>query len=298
MKTYLVALALGVLAVPALAAPTVDGVKDAAYGPALSVQTVQTQFGDNFSELNAGYGLIDSGKLYLMITGNLEANFNRLDIFIDSAAGGQSVFDSSGNDNAGRMDGLVFDAGFTANYHVIARRGTEAANPKFDLDFAHLTAQSASGYFDILAGGGTSGSGTTGTGVNATGIEVGMDNSNVAGITGGTGAADGTAAQAVLTGLELAIALSDLNYAGGPIRVMVGLNGSGHDFWSNQFLGGLTPPQGNLGGDGAGNFTGEGAIDFTLLSGDQFFVVNEVPEPASLGVLGLGMVALLRRRRN
>ena len=63
----------------------------------------------------------------------------------------------------------------------------------------------------------------------------------------------------------------DLGYVGGDIRIMAGINGSNHDFWSNQFLAGVPPPQGNLGGDGAGTFTGEGAIDITLFAGDQFF---------------------------
>lgn len=175
MRLFLGMLLVGLTALPLCAAPTVDGTKDAAYGSALAVQTVDTGFGDanpnNGSELDAGYGLIDGGNLYLMLTGNLEANFNKLEIFIDSKAGGQNVFDSSGNDGAGAMDGLVFDAGFTADYHLIARRGNDSGNDKFDLDFANLTAQSASGYSDIL--GGLTGSGSTGTGVNASSIAVG-----------------------------------------------------------------------------------------------------------------------------
>ena len=295
------------LAVPASAQIVVDGTLDAAYGPALAVQTVETQFGDNFSEWNAGYGKIDGGRLYLMLTGNLEANFNKLSIFIDSKAGGQSVFQSAGNDNAFRMDGLVFDAGFTANYHIIARRGSDGGGPKFDLDFADLGALTASGYFDFLTGGGDSGTGSTGTGVNASPIHVGYDNSNVAGIAGGTGAADQTAALAVTTGLELSIALSDLGYAGGVIKVMVGQNGGGHDYWSNQFLGGLPTGlmngpgagtgTGNLGGDGNGNFTGTAAIDFSAIAGDQFFVV--VPEPAGgalFALAAMGLAAAARRR--
>src|SRR5262245_11909478 len=154
MRRLLGALIVGLAALPLQAAPTVDGVRDALYGSALAVQTVDTGLGDanpnGGSELDAGYGRIDSGKLYLMLTGNLEANFNKLEIFIDSKAGGQSVFDSSGNDGAGNMDGLVFDAGFTADYHLIARRGNDSGNDKFDLDFANLVAQSASGYLDIL----------------------------------------------------------------------------------------------------------------------------------------------------
>lgn len=291
------ALALALLAWPhdGFSAITIDGTRDGDYGSALAVQTVQTGFGDNFSEWNAAYGKVEGGQLYLMLTGNLEANFNKLEIFIDSKAGGQSIFDSSGNDNANRMDGLVFDTGFTADYHLIVRRGNNAGNDTFDLDFADLGAQTASGYFDFLSGGGNAGTGNTGTGVNGSPIGVGYDNSNVAGIIGGSGAADQNAALAVLTGLELAIALSDLG-ATGDIRVMVGQNGGGHDYWANQFLGGLPAPQGNLGGDENGGFTGEGAINMNNFGGNQFFTVV-VPEPSTFALAGLGLASMLAFRR-
>ncbi len=289
-KGFVLAAAL-TLASPVLAAPTVDGTRDGEYGSALAIQTVQTQFGDNESEWNAAYGVINSGKLYLTLTGNLQNNFNKLEIFIDSKAGGQGVFDSSGNDNANLMDGLVFDTGFTADYHVIARRGSG----KFDIDFANLGAQTATGYFDVF-GGSDAGSGTTGTGVNGNAISLAYDGSNTAGVTGGTGAADQTAAAAVTTGLELSIDLVDLGYTGGPINVMVGQNNGDHNYWSNQFLGGLAAPQGNLGGDEAGGFTGEGAINMNNFAGDQFFIVA-VPEPTTFGLLAIGGLALLRRCR-
>lgn len=284
-------LLLPILAPAAAAIPTVDGTRDGAYGSALAVQTVETQFGDNFSELDAGYASIDGGKLYLMLTGNLEANFNKLEIFIDSKPGGQSSFTSSGNDGANAMNGLAFDATFTADYHLIARRGNDGGNDTFNFDFADLGAVSFSSYSDIL--GGLTGSSTTGTGVNALGIEVGYDNSNVAGVGGGTGAANQAAAAAVATGLELGIALSDLDFLGGAIRIMVGVNNSSHNYWSNQFLAGLPAPQGNLGGDESGGFTGEGAIDMTHFAGDQFFTV--VPEPSTLVFAGIGLAGLAAR---
>jgi hypothetical protein len=307
MKRLFGLLLVGLMAAPVSAQILVDGTRDAAYGgpalvligpgglPTTAVQTVQTQFGDNENEWNAGYGVISGGTLNLMLTGNLQTNFNKLDIFIDSKVGGQSIFDSAGNDNSQVMDGLVFDAGFTADYHLIARRGSG----KFDLDFADLGAQSANFYENVF-GGSDSGSGNTGTGVNLVPIGVGYNGSNTAGVSGGTAAADQMAAAAVTTGLELSIDLADLDYVGGPIHVMVGQNGDGHHFWSNQFLGGLAPPQGNLGGDGAGNFTGEGAIDFNLFAGNQYFTLVPIPEPATLALAGLGsfgIVASMRRRK-
>ena len=273
------------------AAISVDGFKDADYGAALAVQTVETGFGDNFSEWDAAYGKIEGGRLFLMLAGNLEANFNKLEIFIDSKAGGQGAFTSAGNDGASAMNGLVFDAGFTADYHLILRRGNDGGNDRFDLDFANLGTASASGYFDLL--GGLTGSGTTGTGVNAHPINLAYNNSNVAGILGGSGAANQAAALAVTTGLELSIDLLDIG-ATGDIRVMVGQNNQGHNYWSNQFLSGLPAPQGNLGGDELGGFTGEGAIDMTHFAGDQFFAV---PEPSALTLLTLGSLVVFARAR-
>jgi hypothetical protein len=308
MKRMFGLILVGLMAAPVSAQIAVDGTLDAGYGgpalvligtdgitPSTAVQTVQTGFGDNENEWNAGYGVISGGRLNLMLTGNLQTNFNKLDIFIDSKAGGQAVFDSSGNDNSQVMDGLVFDAGFTADYHLIARRGSS----KLDFDFANLGAQSATFYENVF-GGADFGSGNTGTGVNAAPIGIGYNGSNTAGVTGGNGAADQAAAAAVTTGLELSIDLADLGYVGGPIHVMVGQNGDGHNYWSNQFLGGLPAPQGNLGGDGAGTFTGEGAIDFNLYAGNQYFTINAIPEPSTLalaGLAGLGMVVNSLRRK-
>ena len=39
-------------AMPALALPIIDGVRDVEYGAGRAVETVETQFGDNFNELN------------------------------------------------------------------------------------------------------------------------------------------------------------------------------------------------------------------------------------------------------
>ncbi|MEX0886723.1 MAG: PEP-CTERM sorting domain-containing protein [Phycisphaeraceae bacterium] len=280
------------------AAPTVDGLLDPAYGPALAVQTTQTGFGDNLSELNAAYAIVENGTLYLMLTGNLQNNGNRLEIFIDAVAGGQNVLqnnvDFSGNNPtndgwAGKFAGFTFDAGFEADRLLIARR----ENNELLLDYA-VIAGDASSYQNVF-GGSDVGSGATGTGANASPIQIAYNDSNVAGVTGGTGAANQAAALAVTTGLELAIALADLGDPADGILISAFINGSNHDFLSNQLLGPIEP-QGNLGGDGNAGFTGTlAAIDLNDFAGNQYFTVI-VPEPATFTLLGLGGLLMVRRR--
>ena len=110
-----------------------DGKKDALYPDAVAVRTIETGFGDNQSEWNAAYAYVRDGFLHLLLTGNLEANFNKLEIFVDSLAGGQTTFAGvAGNDGSEAMNGMIFDAGFEPDYHLIARRGSG----KFDLNIA------------------------------------------------------------------------------------------------------------------------------------------------------------------
>jgi len=253
------------LAAPTFAQPIVDGtIAGDGYGAATAVQAVEAGF--TGSELDAAYCTSVGNRLYLVLTGNL-ADIGKLEIFIDSKPGGENVLSGlPGNDGAGVMAGLTFDAGFAPDFHLIARHG--ASN--FDLDFAELGTANFSSYTDVFSGS-AQGSGTTGTGLNAQAIEVGFDDSNVAGVADGTGAANQAAALAVQTGLELSIDLADLGYAGGDILVCAFVNNVFHNFASNQFLGTLTPPQINPGGDGAGTFTGTVNFDLGSFAGDQYF---------------------------
>jgi hypothetical protein len=276
------------------------------YGAPFAVQTTQTGFGDNFSEMNALYARIDSGRLFVTVTGNIEANFNKMEFFLDSRGGGQNVFPAlPGNDGSGVMaPGLRFPLGYSADYHLIIRRGTDNNVGKFDVDFADLNAGTSSSYSNLFAGNLT-GVGSTGTGVNASPMQFGYDNSNVAGVIGGSGAADQTAAAAVQTGVEFSIALSDLGVFGAglvtPVQEICMIafqNNQGHNYASNQFLPGLVTPQGNWGGDGTGAFTGVLNLDMqsALFEGYRPACIT-IPAPASLSLLGLGGLIAARRRR-
>ena len=141
------------------------------------------------------------------------------------------------------------------------------------------------------------------TGINASPIEIGFNNNNDAGILGcetandsppDCPAADQDAAKAVETGLELSIDLADNGNPDGKVRVMLLQNNSGHDFLSNQSLGGMPAGTGNL-GSGFYNIP-VNEVDFSddmILGGDQFFTV---PEPASLALVFLSMIGLLALR--
>ncbi|MFI4861125.1 MAG: PEP-CTERM sorting domain-containing protein [Phycisphaerales bacterium JB063] len=151
------------------AAPTlaqgIDGTlagDESFYGSALSIQNTDTQFGNatngditvsnGGSEINQVFGTISGGMLHVLITGNLENNFNKLDVFIDTGAGGVNSivgsalpglvdpFSAGGfappngqnTDGIGalqQMDGLTFDTGFNANHYLTFSNGTEDTGP-------------------------------------------------------------------------------------------------------------------------------------------------------------------------
>lgn len=294
--------AVAAFAAGASAAPTIDGTLDAFYGAPKAVQANGTQFGNNTvasvnsnngSELDAGYGVVDGGFLYLFFAGNLETNFNKLDIFIDSQAGGQNKLrgdnpdvdfnglNRMGDDGSG--NGLRFDAGFESDYFLTTTGGFTGGGNQFFGNFAE-TLTSGGG-----VGGFIGGSGEGNTVLNGTnGIIIGYNLSNVLGVNNFGNPNDSDPAT-VGTGIEVAIPLSLLGALGSEIKVAAFVNGGGHDFASNQFLGSLPAGTANLGEPRA--------IDLSQINGDQFFTVA-VPEPTTLGLAAAAMAGLgLRRRR-
>ena len=290
------------------ATPTVNGLRDATYGDARAVQTVQTGFGDSAppvdnvgSELNAAYAVIRSGRLYLMFTGNLQRNFNLLEVFIDSRPGGENIlsnvpdYDGGYNAPAGPyrsfvLGGMRFDAGFFADYHLFARWGNIAG---VDTPFEVTLVQRAGGGAMQIPGSraGTVVSVATSavgfipagnTAPNASGtaltqnLFMAINNTNGLGVTEGTNAANAAAALAVTSGMEFSISLADLGgvSAFDNIRVVAMLNGIHHDYLSNQVLPGVPAPHVNIGGDGAGGFTGTlSGVNFGAIGGTQYFTV-------------------------
>jgi autotransporter-associated beta strand protein len=261
------------------------------YGPnipgtgALTTQTVQTQFGDsnfgatsngtpdaNGSELDAAYGTITGGYLYLFFAGNIENNGNPLNIFIDDGrANGQNTLNAPNGAGAMQhMNGSVFSPGFNATH---AFELNDAGGTVFLDQFNLLPGGTGSfvGSVTLSSGVGSS------QNIQSTGIKMGVNNSNTAGVTGGTAAADQTAAQAVGTGVELGIPLTLLGNPTGSVEVMADINGSGNpsdNYLSNQFLPGLPAGTSNVGGGGP--YSGSSSGQFNLSSLSNFwFTVNQ-----------------------
>lgn len=327
---FTLSLLIAAMVVPmsAHASVVVDGTRDASYGAPLAVQTVQTQFGDSAGgapnaatgggELDAGYAKIWNDRLYVMLTGNQESNFNKMDIFIDSKAGGENTltdvpeydFNPGGGWISQNLNGLTFDTGFEADYHVFGRWG----GGDYELD---IVDRAGGGSAAVGGDGGAVAPGSTGViapgaGGNNTAsfisqnVEFGFNNSNSAGVMGGTAAADPVAAAAVTTGIEFSVALSDIGSPGlgDTILISAMYNNGDHNFLSNQVLGGLPAGTGNLGGDGGGGFTGNlSGVNFNQFAGLQYFgivVTEEIPEPGTMVLCFMGMVAAgaarMRRR--
>lgn len=286
----LLALLLPTVAGAVIPGVVIDGVNNAEGYLLSGQQNTPTGFGDsnlglttwaNGSELDAAWVTSDSSNLYLMLTGNLETNYNKLVIFIDSIPGGQNRLlgnnadvdfnglNRMGDDGSG--NGLTFDAGFEADFFLTITNG----------DAGGGTYQKCASFATLptLGGGvGTSLGCAVGDGnniVGPNGIEIGSNNSNTGGVSG-SAVNDPTV---VTTGFEIKLPFSVI---GGSLRVPLAqskitaaINGSSYDFLSNQFLGGLGGGS-NLGEPRTTNLGG--------IAGDQFFLA---PSPLAVSLSGV-----------
>lgn len=276
-------------------------VNNAFYGAPLAVQTVNTGFGNSpgggdatvGSELDAAYGQISGGNLYLFLAGNFENNGNHLNVFVDGGAVGESVLTTSGG-SLGSMNGSVFSPGFQATW---AYDMNDFSGTLYNENY-HLVggSQTSGGYVGSLVGSG-------GIYAGGYGGDASLYLNNTHGSTmGGAGAAlsGATSGANTTTGLEMVVPLSAIGYTGGSIEVLADINGGSDGYLSNQFLSGLAVGTGNVGGGGP--YTGGSASQFNLIStpGEFFTVAVPAPEPSTLALAGLSGAAMLfgfRRRK-
>lgn len=294
-RRTLLLLALLAAAPAARADIAVDGVVDAAYGPAKSLQTTQTQanLGDSRlgrlgpadgSELDGAHAVIAGGVLYVTLTGNLlcEGNpvdygllFGTLELFVDCVPGGQNTLRGDNWNPRGYgsapLAGLTFDPGFEPDVWLSCA-GTLAdfydPNSAYSLNAWSATLPAGTGGTGFHLGSAAAGGpGTLAGGTNPDGIRVTIDDRNVAGVTEGCDASSGAGAT---TGVEWAIPLAAL---GNPacVRLCAMVTNSFHATVTNQVLGPL-PPGTCAPGAPAG-------VDLGAIAGDQSFAVCD-PTPA------------------
>jgi len=279
-------LATGLVSVQA---QNLNGTLSGFYGSPLAIQTVNTGFGDSTigdgsstggSELDAAYGQISGGNLYLFIAGNVEQNYNHINLFISDGRAGQSTL--SGYNG---MAGSTFSPGFSATYALDINGGT-GANGTLYIDQYNLVGTPSSSYL-----GGVSLSGGIGSAVYG-GITFALNNTHVSTMgTAGAALSGATSGANTTTGLELAIPLSLLGNPSGSVEVLADVNGGSNGYLSNQFLSGLPVGSGNIGNGGVFNFSS---------TPGEYFTVTPTPEPTTLALAGLGGLATLvaaRRRK-
>jgi len=275
------------------------GTTSVSYSSALSVQTINSGFGAstgagnsdgddyNGSELDAAYGVVSGGNLYLFLSGDIQGAYsnngnsqNSIQVFIGGGGStvGQTTLSTSVSPLS-NMNGSTFASGMNATLGLTFNdyQGTVYA------DVANLQA-GGGGYLgsDSLTGG--IGSSTeTGSGYS---IGVALNNTLVSTMgTGGTALSGASSGANTTTGLELAIPLADLGTISGNIDVVADINNGNLNYLSNQTLPGQAVGTGNLGG--------------STLSDANYFVVA-VPEPSTwsfMAVSGLGGLFMFRRRK-
>ena len=316
MKTTFIAASASLCSAIALAGAGeiyfVDGAAETGYGSAIVVQGIGTSFGNHLgsspgicdgSELDVAYGFISgdaaTGSLNLVLAGNLQTNFNKINVFVDARAGaGQNALRSNNPDvdfnrlntamgasADGLTPGLTFDAGFDADAIMMFTAGGGAPNTMYVSYSQLLTDGGGSGgyvgqgNYDALVGAHVMSPKPIGPAGSGWEMSAALNNSNIAGVSGGDGGKSSGAG--VTTGIEVKISLAAVNWDGtSPIKVCAFVTNDGHNYASNQVLGGLPVGSGNLGA------TFGGRPNFAVIDGDQFFSVPTVAAPASASVDG------------
>ncbi len=277
----------------------IDGIADPAYGSAISTQQLGTTGGVNTntdptisqgissgSELDAAYGMISNGVLYLVLSGNLYSQASDegggtaphapggddyLSIFFMSDAGGtdhtlgtnysatyNSRLDNMGvaaNGNDPNALGLTFDSAFTPNYWIGVNVGEDENQDPTNfvfVDYQVVCSNCPSAFLGQVISTNSPPNVLTNVYFGNT-IVVALNNSNTNGVDGtpcltnAMGAAQSVAAAAVRSGVELAIPLGAIGNPTGQVRVCSFITDKYFENIWNQSLGPLS--------DGAGYCT-------------------------------------------
>jgi len=277
----------------------------------LAAQAIGTTFGNsstgsndvaNGSELDSAYGRIENDVLYLVLGGNLDSDFTKLEIFFDTGApGGENTltnlnpnvdpFDGSsaleimgagGPGGTNGTPGLTFDTGFAANYWI----GVNCGGSPFTVyaNYAQLYpgGGGSNGYYLGMTVGLTNGTLFAGA-ANPFGIQVAINNINGGGVDTSP-CYEESGQELVRTGVELGIPLTALGNPTGAVKVCAFINGQNHNLVSDQTLGPIW--------DGSDYFfctndLGVASLaNFANAPGNQYFVVG--PEMRIAGVARSG----------
>jgi hypothetical protein len=200
-------------------------------------------------------------------------------IFFDAVSGGENTLAGDNSDNGfgeiNGMAGLTFDNGFEPDHGIRIEVGSGflGLNGFNLIDNTAGSIWTAGGPGDLPLANSAGGFGTT----------FGWDNSNVLGVDGSSAAGAATAT----TGWEFVIDMATFfGEVPSQVGVTVFITSADGTFMSNQVLPGV---------GGGGNLGTSSAVDFNNIAGNQYAII--VPEPATMALLGLGGLLVLRRRR-
>jgi hypothetical protein len=224
------------------------------------------------SELDQLFADISGNTLSIGLTGNLEANYNKLWIFFDAVPGGESTLS---NDNAdggfgeiNNLAGLSF--GGPTMDHALR---FEVGGGFLGIRYADLIANTGG---DIYTDGAGTGALPLTNVAGALGVTIGWDNSNVLGVDGSSAAGAATATK----GIELAIDMPSF-FGASPSGVTVSAFISSGDgtYLSNQVLPGI---------GGGGNIGSPNGVTIGTVA---------IPEPGTCLLLVVGGLTVLAARR-